>query len=193
MQLQENADWMLVEMARNGNEHALEELLNRYRPLIISIQERYYLKGLELSEWAQESMIVLWEVVKRFDTSRQEAFGSYFKTALLNCRRDIVRRINAQKRKATGPLTSIDANPSYFAETLKDEDLFSSEHLVVHQQRLMEIIKKHLSKMERTILLAQMAGDSDEEILERLHLTPVQFHNAYERMKRKTRELIWEE
>lgn len=186
-------DWTLVTKARDGDENALRLLLDRYRPLILNIQERYFLKGLELSEWVQESMIVLWEVVNRFDVSRTDAFGSYFKTALLNCRRDIARRANAKKRTADGPVSSLDANLAYYAETLKDQDLFSSEHLVMVQQRFIEIVKKDLSRMERSILIAKLGGETDEQIRERFNLTPIQLHNAHERIKRKSRLLIRED
>ncbi len=79
MHVENEADWVLVEKARDGNERALQELIDRYKPLILSIQNRYYLQELELSDWFQESAIVLWEVVNRFDVTRTHAFGSYLK------------------------------------------------------------------------------------------------------------------
>ncbi|GAX08608.1 MAG TPA: hypothetical protein DDW71_08275 [Lactobacillus sp.] len=187
MHVENEADWVLVEKARDGNERALQELIDRYKPLILSIQNRYYLQELELSDWFQESVIVLWEVVNRFDVTRTHAFGSYLKAALLNRRRDYARRVNAKKRKATGPVTSIDANPTYFAETLADEHLFSSENRVIFQQQLVETVKKDMSKMERAVLIALLSGEAEEKICERFGLDHTQFHNANERIKRKIR------
>ncbi|GAX03258.1 DNA-directed RNA polymerase specialized sigma subunit [Secundilactobacillus pentosiphilus] len=187
MLISNEADWTLVEQARSGNESALIELLDRYRPLILSIQQRFYIQELELSEWLQESRIILWEVVNRFDVTRTHAFGSYLKTALLNCRRDYARRLNAKKRKAPGPVSSIDANPTFFADTLADERLFSSESLVIFQQRLLETVKKDLSKMERSVLIALVSGETEEVICERFGIDHIQFHNANERIKRKIR------
>lgn len=187
MLVKDQADWTLVEMAREGSESALQELMDRYKPLILSIQKRFYLQGLELSDWMQESRIVIWEVVNRFDVTRTHAFGSYLKAALLNCRRDCARRLNAKKRKATGPVSSIDANPSYFADTLADEQLFSSEGLVIFKQQLFETVKKDMSKMERSVLIALLSGETEEQICERFQLDGTQFHNANERIKRKLR------
>lgn len=188
MYIKEEADWVLVKKAREGSESALQELMDRYNPLILSIQKRYYLQELELSEWLQESRIVLWEVVKRFDISRTHAFGSYLKTALLNCRRDYTRRINAKKRKATGPVSSIDANPTFFAETLADERLSSSENLVIFKQQLFETVKKEMSKMERSVLIALLSGETEADICQRFQIDHTQFHNANERIKRKIRQ-----
>ncbi len=37
------ADWVLVEQARHGNEDALlQRLMRRYEPLVLSIQKRYF-------------------------------------------------------------------------------------------------------------------------------------------------------
>lgn len=188
MHVKDEADWVLVEKARDGNEPALQELIDRYKPLILSIQNRYHLQELELSDWVQESVIVIWEVVIRFDVTRTHAFGSYLKTALLNRRRDYVRRINAKKRKATGPVTSIDANPVYFSETLADEHLFSSENRLIFQQQLVETVKKDMSKMERSVLIALLNGETEEMIRERFGLDRTQFHNVNERIKRKIRQ-----
>lgn len=185
MRVENEADWVLVEEARDGNECALQELINRYKPLILSIQNRFYLRELELSDWFQESVIVIWEVINRFDVTRTHAFGSYLKAALLNRRRDYARRINAKKRKATGPVSSIDANPTFFAETLADEHLFSSENRVIFQQQLAETIKKDMSKMERSVLIGLISGQAEEAICEQLGIDHIQFHNANERIKRK--------
>ncbi|GAX00889.1 sigma factor [Secundilactobacillus silagei] len=179
------ADWILVEQARHGNEEALLELIRRYEPLVLSIQNRYYLQELETADWEQESKIVLWEVILRFDVSRTHAFGSYLKTALINRRHDHARRLNAKKRKANGPMTSIDAHPTFFAETLADKQLFSSDHLIIFRQRLVDIVKKEMSKMERAVLIALVSGDTEEAICNRFGLDHTQFHNANERIKRK--------
>ena len=184
------ADWILVEQARHGNEEALLELIRRYEPLVLSIQKRYYLQGLELADWMQESQIVLWEVILRFDVSRTHAFGSYLKTALINCRHDHARWFNAKKRKLSGPMTSIDAHPTFFAETLADKRLFSSDNLIIFKQRLIDIVKKEMSKMERSVLVALVSGDSEEAICERLELDHTQFHNANERIKRKIKRYL---
>ena len=70
------ADWILVEQARHGNEEALLELIRRYEPLVLSIQNRYYLQ--ELEGGLEQVQIVLWEVILRFDVSRTRLW-SYLK------------------------------------------------------------------------------------------------------------------
>jgi len=82
-------------------------------------------------------------------------------------------------------MTSIDAHPTFFAETLADKQLFSSDHLIIFRQRLVDIVKKEMSKMERAVLIALVSGDTEEAICNRFGLDHTQFHNANERIKRK--------
>lgn len=188
----ESNDWTLVELARNGDEVALQVLSDRYKPLILSVHARFSNQQYELTEWVHEAMIILWSVVRKFDTARTRAFGSYYKNALINRRRDYTRRQNAKKRRGLYPDTSIDAQPTYFADFLTNDVSSSIDQLVAIRQQLIELIKHDLSKLERAVVMAIISGMTDSQIKQRLSLTTTQMHNATERIKRKVRQELGE-
>lgn len=123
-----------------------------------------------------------------FDTARTRAFGSYYKIALINRRHDYTRRQNAKKRRGLYPDTSIDAQPTYFADFLTNDVSSSIDQLVAIRQQLIELIKHDLSKLERAVVMAIISGMTDTQIKQRLSLTTTQMHNATERIKRKVRQ-----
>lgn len=186
----EKTDWVLVEMAQKGDEDALMALRARYEPLVLSIHSQYHFPGLDREEWQQEATVVLWHVVVRFDVSRQRAFGSYYKTALLNSRHDYVRRANAKKRVLPEKSTSIDANPEYFESFLMDVTNGMPDEIMELRQLLLQIMNGVLSKGERSVVMCWMRGLSDQQIMAQLVMSPTQLHNASERVKRKARRFI---
>ncbi|MDE6870220.1 MAG: RNA polymerase sporulation sigma factor SigH, partial [Clostridia bacterium] len=52
-------DISLIKQYREGNESAIEELLEKYKGLVNSIARTFYLKGIDRDDIAQEGMIGL--------------------------------------------------------------------------------------------------------------------------------------
>lgn len=189
MTIYNEPDWELVRQARAGDEDALSELMRRYKPLVVSIQQNYHLKCYEMGDWVQESYIVLWRIVHKFDIERTRTFGTYFKQALLNRRRDIRRGMMAKKRRLMVNVTSLNA-PDGWLDLVENYAWRSPDDVVIVRQRVMMVLKKELSKLERGVILALVGGQTREEMMATFNLTKQQLHNATERVKRKIRRAI---
>ncbi|KRM75465.1 sigma-70 family RNA polymerase sigma factor [Secundilactobacillus collinoides] len=177
-------DWHLVTLARDNDVNAFNELAARYRPLIVSIHSKTHVLELDFDDWFQEGMMVLWKIVGHFNVARERAFGTYLKRALINRRRDLVRRENAQKRKADEPLLSLDS----FGEgmtILADDALALPDEIAIVRENNIKVLRDLCSKRERALVVLTILGKNDDEIMLTLHLTKDQLHNTRERVRRK--------
>lgn len=98
----------LLRRAQQGDEHALNDLLTRYRPRL-----RQWASG-RLPRWArditdtndlvQETLLRTFKRIEAIDADRSGSLQAYLRQAVLNAIRDELRR--ARRRPAPGPLDS---------------------------------------------------------------------------------------
>lgn len=91
----------LILRVRNENDsNSLQKLIKRYRPMIESLFQQYYIHGYDRNDWYQEAFIVFHETCVIFNGDNGSQFGSFFKMRFKNHIIDIVRRENTYKRQA---------------------------------------------------------------------------------------------
>ena len=92
---------LLIELIKeNDDSTALNKLVKRYRPMIDSMYNKYFIDGYDRNDWYQEAFIVCYQTCKLYDGTAGSKFGSFFKLKFQNHIIDIIRRENAIKRKA---------------------------------------------------------------------------------------------
>ena len=64
----------LVELARSGDQAALETILLRYKPLVHKKSQPYYLAGGDDDDVVQEGLIGLYKAVMEFDKTKFPLF-----------------------------------------------------------------------------------------------------------------------
>ena len=101
--LNNKADDELVILARNGNEYALEAILNRYKELVNMKVSKYFIIGAEREDIVQEGMIGLYKAVKNFETDKQNSFKTF---ANLCIERQLITAIKTSNRQKHIPLNS---------------------------------------------------------------------------------------
>ena len=67
----------LIEAYRAGDDHAREQLVDRYMPLVKSLAARYSGRGEPQEDLIQVGSIGLLLAIERFDTERQVQFTTY--------------------------------------------------------------------------------------------------------------------
>ncbi|ANZ61529.1 hypothetical protein AYR62_08325 [Secundilactobacillus paracollinoides] len=177
-------DWQLVAMAKDSDVQAFNEVAGRYRPLIISIHSKTQALDLDFDDWFQEGMLVLWKIIGHFNIARERAFGSYLKRALINRRRDLIRRENALKRKADEPLLSLDSFGDGMSMTMMDALALPDDVAMVRENNIV-VLRDLCSKRERALVVLTILGKNDEEIMALLHIDKNQLHNTRERVRQK--------
>ena len=78
-----------------------KELYDKVRGIVLKCRREYYVHLWELSDWDQEGMLVLYELVSRYPqlVESESRLYVYYKTKFRNHIKDILRKQESQKRK----------------------------------------------------------------------------------------------
>ncbi|QUH27595.1 RNA polymerase sporulation sigma factor SigH [Vallitalea guaymasensis] len=193
------SDEQLVELVRDGDNEALDYLMNKYKILVEKKAKSYFLIGASRDDIIQEGMIGLFKAIRDF---KEEKTASFYSFADLCVTRQIISAVKASTRQKHLPLNSyISLNkPSYEEEndktTLIDKmpsrKIINPEDLLIGQENLSIIeheLNERLSKLEKEVLQSYIYGKSYVEIAGNLKRPVKSIDNALQRIKKKV-ELI---
>lgn len=196
---QELSDEELVKLAQGKDYEALEEIVLRYRNLVNSRANSYYIPGAEKDDIIQEGLIGLYKAVMEFDETKT----MYFRTFAAACvKNNILTAVKTAGRKKNSPLNSyISLTKSTYDdednESLLDSMAFGEvqnpESIVIDRENVDGIeytINKVLSKFELEVLLEYLQGKSYNEIALSLNRDTKSVDNAVQRLKKKLESLL---
>ena len=197
--LAEYDDETLVERARDGDEGAIEVLINRYRHYARAKARSYFLAGADREDIVQEGMIGLYKAVRDFQVDRNTAFRAF---AELCITRQIITAIKTATRQKHAPLNSYvslnkaagDADDDRPLEHALIAPLTSDPaELVVSADEIAgikESMGQVLSSLETEVLQLYMEGKSYQEIAGMLGRHVKSIDNALQRIKRKLEQYL---
>lgn len=193
------SDEQLVELVREGDNEALDYLMNKYKILVEKKAKSYFLIGASRDDIIQEGMIGLFKAIRDF---KEEKTASFYSFADLCVTRQMISAVKASTRQKHLPLNSyISLNkPSYEEEndktTLIDKmpsrKIINPEELLIGQENISIIeheLSERLSKLEKEVLQSYIYGKSYVEIAGNLNRPVKSIDNALQRIKKKV-ELI---
>lgn len=188
-------DEEIVELAKSGNESALEFIINKYKDVVNMKVGRFFMIGAEREDIVQEGLIGLYKAIKSFDTNAE---NSSFKTFANICiERQLITAIKTSNRQKHMPLNSyLSLNMSAYeddeADTVIDvldsnttedplETITKKEYYVAVE----EAIDKSLSDFEKKVLNRFAQGESYNQIATRLNTPVKSVDNAIQRIRKK--------
>ena len=194
--LRDAGDEELVELARSGDETALEYLLVRYKNFTRAKARSYFLVGADKEDIVQEGMIGLYKSIRDFQAVRQTSFRAF---AELCITRQIITAIKSATRQKHIPLNSYVSLNRPVSHDDGDQDrvlvdvlsttaaadpvelVISSEEVRSMQTSFSEI----LSDLEAHVLHLYLEGKSYQDIATSLKRHVKSIDNALQRIKRK--------
>lgn len=189
----------LLMLIKQGDTYALECLLYKYKYLVMSKAQTYFLIGGDQEDVIQEGMIGLYKAIVDFDKDKLASFRGF---ATLCITRQIITAIKTATRQKHIPLNtyiSLD-KPVYGDETnhtlldiIAEPRVTDPQTILVHQDRFFYIqdkLSEQLSRFERSVLRLYLEGYSYQEISEDLNRHIKSVDNALQRMKRKLELLL---
>lgn len=193
-QLDENK---IISLAQRGDEGAECFLIQKYQYLVHFKAKSYFLQGADREDTLQEGMIGLYKAIRDF---RKDGCCSFRSFALLCIARQIITALKTATRKKHLPLNCYASLNSTFSNEESNSTLLDilnstardpSDLFIVEEEldRVKQIMKQALSKLEWDVLLAYIDGKSYQEIGEELEKNPKVVDNALCRAKLKLREL----
>lgn len=195
---EEMQDEAIIEKIKDGDEQALEYLIFKYKSLVNSKVNKYFIIGAEKEDIVQEGLIGLYKAIKSYKFDKQNSFKSF---ANLCVERQLITAIKSSNRQKHIPLNSyLSLNmPAYDDDENKSEtemiNVFNSNDTEdpldtlerkEYYSNVENIIDTSLSKFEKEVLNRYIEGDSYVNIAEQLDMPVKSVDNAIQRIRKKT-------
>lgn len=193
------SDELIVKMAKQGDDIALEFIIRKYKNFVKAKAKTYFLIGADREDIIQEGMIGLYKSVRDFKADKTSSFRAF---AELCVTRQIITAIKTATRQKHIPLNSyVSLNKPIFEDeserTLMDVvtsiKINDPEDLVINQENVFLIenrIGELLSSLEWKVLMDYLDGKSYSEIAVDLNRHVKSIDNALQRVKRKVEKYL---
>ena len=189
-----------MDVARGGDDLAIDELLTRYRHYARAKARSYFLAGADREDIVQEGMIGLYKAIRDFDAQHNTAFRAF---AELCITRQIITAIKTATRQKHIPLNSYvslnkpvsdsDSEERPLGDALVSSSVADPADVVISAEEIAHIknsVDQLLSELETEVLQLYMDGKSYQEIADMLGRHVKSIDNALQRIKRKLEQHI---
>ncbi|NLL86484.1 MAG: RNA polymerase sporulation sigma factor SigH [Syntrophomonadaceae bacterium] len=193
------ADEEIVELAQQGEQFAVEYLVDKYKNFVRAKARSYFLIGADKEDIIQEGMIGLFKAIRDYKLDKLTSFRAF---AELCITRQIITAIKTATRQKHIPLNSyVSLNkPVYDEESdrtlidiLSTTKITNPEEIIISREEFIFIEKKMgeiLSSLEWKVLMAYLEGKSYQEIAVELKRHVKSIDNALQRVKRKLEKYL---
>ena len=198
-------DEEIVCRIQNGDQPAIDYLLEKYKYLVRNKAKALYLIGGDKDDLIQEGMIGLYKAVRDYQLGKD---NSFFNFADLCISRQIYSAIKASNRKKNIPLnTYISLDTPAYGESSEAEEketlvdiihqkyVSNPEELVIDKENTSMIeyeLVRRLSDLEKRVLSLYMQDLKYVQIAEVLGKEPKTVDNALTRIKTKLNQVLKE-
>lgn len=189
----------LLKLIGEGNNEALECLINRYKDIVNMKVSKYFIIGAEREDIYQEGLIGLYKAVKSYDSEKQNSFKTF---ANLCIERQLITAIKTSNRQKHIPLNSylsLNANVYDNEEDTALIEVFNSKQTEdpldtitkkEYYKSVEDKIDKNLSDFEKEVLNRYAKGESYIKIAEKLDTPVKSVDNAIQRIRKKAMKNI---
>jgi len=192
-------DEEIVDLAQQGDQYAIEFLVDKYKNFVRAKARSYFLIGADKEDIIQEGMIGLFKAIRDYRLDKLTSFRAF---AELCITRQIITAIKTATRQKHIPLNSyVSLNkPIYDEESdrtlidiLSTNKITNPEDIIISREEFIFIEKKMgeiLSSLEWKVLMAYLEGKSYQEIAVELKRHVKSIDNALQRVKRKLEKYL---
>lgn len=195
----EMPDEEIVDLAQQGEQFAVEYLVDKYKNFVRAKARSYFLIGADKEDIIQEGMIGLFKAIRDYKLDKLTSFRAF---AELCITRQIITAIKTATRQKHIPLNSyVSLNkPVYDEESdrtlidiLSTTKITNPEEIIISREEFIFIERKMgeiLSSLEWKVLMAYLEGKSYQEIAVELKRHVKSIDNALQRVKRKLEKYL---
>lgn len=188
------SDEKLAVLAQQGNDKALDFLLNKFRVFVRSKSLSYYIAGADRDDIIQEGMIGLFKAVRDFSQERGVSFKTFADVCVT---RQIITAVKNASRQKHSPLNfyvslnrpvSDNEGDSTLGEILGHSQNQNPEEILINKEKadtLSMEMNKALSPFELLVLSLYLQGYSYANIGTAIGKSPKSVDNALQRIKKK--------
>lgn len=192
------SDEELLEAIKKDDKDALDFLICKYKDLVNSKVNKYFIIGAEKEDIIQEGLIGLYKAIKDYNPDKQNSFKSF---ANLCIERQLITAIKSSNRRKHMPLNSYlslnmqayenedDSNETQIMDVLDAniiEDPLDTITKKEYMSNVENVIDNSLSDFEKKVLNRYIQGESYVKIAEKLDAPVKSVDNAIQRIRKKT-------
>ena len=192
------SDEELLEAIKKDDKDALDFLICKYKDLVNSKVNKYFIIGAEKEDIIQEGLIGLYKAIKDYKMDKQNSFKSF---ANLCIERQLITAIKSSNRRKHMPLNSyLSLNMTAYEnedgnnetqvmdvlETNIIEDPLDTITKKEYMSNVESVIDNSLSDFEKKVLNRYIQGESYVKIAEKLDAPVKSVDNAIQRIRKKT-------
>lgn len=196
------SDDELLELINKKDTDALDFLICKYKDLVNSKMNKYFIIGAEKEDIVQEGLIGLYKAIKDYKPDKQNSFKSF---ANLCIERQLITAIKSSNRQKHMPLNSYLSlnmtafenedgnNDTQIVDVLENtviEDPLDTITKKEYFSSVENVIDSSLSDFEKKVLNRYVQGESYVKIAERLDAPVKSVDNAIQRIRKKTAKNI---
>ena len=196
------SDDELLELINKKDTDALDFLICKYKDLVNSKVNKYFIIGAEKEDIVQEGLIGLYKAIKDYKPDKQNSFKSF---ANLCIERQLITAIKSSNRQKHMPLNSYLSlnmtafenedgnNDTQIVDVLENtviEDPLDTITKKEYFSSVENVIDSSLSDFEKKVLNRYVQGESYVRIAERLDAPVKSVDNAIQRIRKKTAKNI---
>ena len=199
------SDDELLELINKKDTDALDFLICKYKDLVNSKVNKYFIIGAEKEDIVQEGLIGLYKAIKDYKPDKQNSFKSF---ANLCIERQLITAIKSSNRQKHMPLNSYLSlnmtafenedgnNDTQIVDVLENTVIEDPLDTITKKEYFLSVenvIDSSLSDFEKKVLNRYVQGESYVKIAERLDAPVKSVDNAIQRIRKKTAKNIQEE
>ena len=192
------SDEELINSIRADDKKALEFLICKYKDLVNSKVNKYFIIGAEKEDIIQEGLIGLYKAIKDYKEDKQNSFKSF---ANLCIERQLITAIKSSNRQKHMPLNSYlslnmpayedsDGNADTEVMEILDANIIEDPLDTITKKEYMSnvesVIDTSLSDFEKKVLNRYIQGESYVKIAQKLDAPVKPVDNAIQRIRKKT-------
>ena len=196
------SDDKLLELINKKDTDALDFLICKYKDLVNSKVNKYFIIGAEKEDIVQEGLIGLYKAIKDYKPDKQNSFKSF---ANLCIERQLITAIKSSNRQKHMPLNSYLSlnmtafenedgnNDTQIVDVLENTVIEDPLDTITKKEYFLSVenfIDSSLSDFEKKVLNRYVQGESYVKIAERLDAPVKSVDNAIQRIRKKTAKNI---
>lgn len=190
-------DEQMVAAARNGDDDAVDFLLEKYKGLVRKKARSLYLIGGDKDDLMQEGMIGLYKAIRSYDSGKNVSFYNFAALCITRQLYTVIKASNRQKNIPLNTYVSLYAPASgngeengdaFFVDGWAEDEQTNPEDIVIDRESALSLEQKlntRLSKMERGVLQLFLSGMVYTEIAKTMGKSPKSIDNALQRIRKK--------
>ncbi len=166
-------DYEIIDLVKQGNEEALQLMIDKYRYLIAKKISKFNLTD-DFDDYFQEGLLVLYRSILRYDDSRIKTFTRYFE---MNYEHHLISAIRTKTRKQK---FTIEKLPMLYGDSIGEN---KSEY---YSEDEIKAVLHVLSTLEKRIFERRFIENYDVKTIAEIEALDVKtVYNAIERIRKK--------